>query len=225
MKIAVIDLPGSNSSTEVSEILSRLNQQVEILQYRADSLKGIDAVIVPGGASFGDYLRPGALAKGTPVMGAIKAFAAAGGPVLGIGNGFQVLCEMGILPGALLQNPDMKFCNRDILVKVESNKSPFTKKIPIGTILKLPMGCYYGSYWTDRRTINDIEEAAHVALRYCDQFGETDYLSPFLGSLNGVAGVVSRHENVLGIMPRPERASDDLFGNTDGLAFFRSLVS
>lgn len=224
MRVAVVDFPGSNSSAEVAKIVSSLGHDAVVLDYHADSLKDAEMAILPGGFSFGDYLRPGALAKGTPVSGVIRKFATDGGAVLGIGNGFQILCEIGVLPGCLLQNPDMKFCNKEVQVKVVSNECPFTKNLPIDSILTLPMGCYYGRYYLDRRTINDLENTNHIALKYCDQYGDTDIEKPFLGSLRGVAGIINRHGNVLGLMPRIERATDPLQGTTDGLKFFQSFL-
>ena len=223
-KIAVIDFPGSNTSAEVVRILNNMAQEAFVLNYRADSAKDAQAIILPGGFSFGDYLRPGALAKGSPVTGVIKRYANEGRPVLGIGNGFQILCEIGVLPGVLLQNPTMKFCNDEANVHVETHLSPFTKHIAEDTMLRLPMACYYGRYYTDKRTIKDLEEAKRVPLRYYNQYGEVDFDESFLDSLHAVAGLTNKQENVLGLMPRIELATDPLLGLTDGLLFFESLA-
>ncbi|MCC6933588.1 MAG: phosphoribosylformylglycinamidine synthase subunit PurQ [Deltaproteobacteria bacterium] len=224
-KIAVVDFPGSNSSAEVVRILKNLDQDAFLLNYRAESAKEAAAIIIPGGFSFGDYLRPGALVKGTPVTGLVKRYANDGKPVLGIGNGFQILCEIGILPGVLLQNPSMKFCNEEANVRVESHGSPFTKYIPEDTMMRLPMACYYGSFYTDKRTIKDLEDAKRVALRYYDQYGEVDLYNGFLSSLHSLAGVTNKEGNVLGLMPRIDLATDSLLGLTDGLMFFKSLIN
>ncbi|MDR2338005.1 MAG: phosphoribosylformylglycinamidine synthase subunit PurQ [Deltaproteobacteria bacterium] len=223
-KIVIIDLPGANSAVEMSATLNQLGHTVRIANYKEETLKNTELIILPGGYSFGDYLRPGALAKDVPVMGAVKKFARDEGPVLGIGNGFQILCEAKILPGILFQNPTLTFFRNDIYVKVLSNNTFITKNIEPETVLKLPLACYYGSYYTDKRTINDMEEFQKITLKYCDEFGEIHYNdSNPTESLNAVAGIVSRHGNVVGLMPRIDRAVSELFGNTNGLKFFESL--
>lgn len=226
MKIAIIKFPGSHGAEDVLYAYQTvLKQEAFLVWHKEETLHEPSAVIVPGGFSFGDYLRPGALAKGSPVIGALRRFAEDRGAVLGIGNGFQLLCELGILPGALLTNPRQQFVNDQVFVKVESSNSPFLREAKPGQILRLPLACYHGQYYADPKTLKDLEEAGQIALRYCDSEGEIDNTTNSTGSMNAIASVLNRHRNVLGMMVHPERAVEELVGNTDGLCMLRSVVA
>ena len=227
LKVAIACFPGASSAPEVCETMKSLGHEARIADYREEQLKNTDLVILPGGYSYGDYLRPGALAKGTPLVGAVKKFASDGGNVLGIGNCFQILCEAGLLPGILFQNPNQRFFQSSVYVRVE-NETFITKRMSPGSVLELPVACYYGSFYTDKRTANDLEYLQRIVLRYCDEYGEfvddvRDNGSNPLHSLKAIAGIASRHGNVVGIMPRIDRAVSEMFGNVNGLKFFKEL--
>jgi phosphoribosylformylglycinamidine synthase len=216
MKIGIVVFPGSNCDHDAwYAVTSGLGQQAEMIWHDSSTLGGVDAVILPGGFSYGDYLRCGAIAKFSPVMGAIRQFAQDGGPVLGICNGFQVLTESGLLPGALLRNTDLKFVCRTVPVRVETADTPFTQGVTPGAVLRLPVAHGEGCYVADERTLDELEAEDQVVLRY----GE-----PCNGSMRNIAGILSRARNVMGMMPHPERASDPLLGNTDGLSILQSVV-
>lgn len=226
MRIAVVKFPGASGADDVAHAYGTiLNQETVIVPVEEESVGKADALIVPGGFSYADYLRPGALAKGTPVAGAIRKFAKDGGPVLGIGNGFQILCELGILPGALVMNPNGRFVSQDVHLMVDSTKNPFTQKIQQFKVLKLPLACGYGCYYADKRTLRDLENGGMVALRYCNAEGEVDPTTNVTGSLSSIAGVISRHGNVLGMMAHPERHVEAILGGTDGLEILRSVLT
>lgn len=217
MKIGVVLFPGSNCDHDAWYALSHnLNVPAEMVWHQQDSLAGFDGVIIPGGFSYGDYLRCGAIAKFSPVMKAIRKFASDGGPVLGICNGFQVLTEAGLLPGALVRNAELHFVCRTIPVEVVSTDSPFTSGATEHQVLRLPIAHGEGCYIADERTLDELEAEDRVVLRY----GE-----PVNGSLRDIAGIVSARRNVMGMMPHPERAADPLVGGTDGLVLLRSMVS
>ncbi len=181
-------------------------------------------MVIPGGSAFGDYLRPGALTIGSPIMGSIRKFARDGGPTLAIGNGFQILCEMKVLPGVLLQNIGLQFLNQNVFLKVESTASPFTKVYEEEDILSLPMACNYGRWYADKRTIRDMEENREIVFRFCDQEGDVDPEDPFNDSLHAVAGIKSRHGNVLGMICHPERAAEGVIGNDEGLKLLSAVL-
>lgn len=217
MKIGVVLFPGSNCDHDAWYALSHnLNVPAEMVWHQQDSLAGFDGVIIPGGFSYGDYLRCGAIAKFSPVMKAIRKFASDGGPVLGICNGFQVLTEAGLLPGALVRNAELHFVCRTIPVEVVSTDSPFTSGATEHQVLRLPIAHGEGCYIADERTLDELEAEDRVVLRY----GE-----PVNGSLRDIAGIVSARRNVMGMMPHPERAADPQVGGTDGLVLLRSMVS
>ena len=180
--------------------------------------------MIPGGAAFGDYLRPGALTIGSPVMGAIRKFARDGGPTLALGNGFQILCEMKVLPGILLQNMDLQFMNRQVFLRVENTKTPFTKNYDEEEIIRLPIACNYGRYFADKRTIRDMEENGEIVFRFCDQEGDVDPEEPFNESLHAVAGICSRHGNVLGMICHPERVCEAVMGSEEGLPLLSAVL-
>ena len=216
MKFGVVVFPGSNCDHDAWYALSHnLGQQAEFIWHDAASLGNVDAVILPGGFAYGDYLRCGAIAKFSPVMGAVRKFADEGGLVLGICNGFQILVESGLLPGALLRNRDLKFVCRTVRVRVENNATPFTCNAAQGQILRIPVAHGEGCYFADPRTLDQLEQERRVVLRYVDNPN---------GSLHDIAGICNERRNVMGLMPHPERAADVLMGSTDGRVILESMV-
>ena len=216
MKFGVIVFPGSNCDHDAFyAVTNNLGQKAEYIWHDSASLGDVDAVILPGGFSYGDYLRCGAIAKFSPVMQAIKDFAADGGVVLGICNGFQILVEAGLLPGALLPNRSLKFVCRDVHLRVETVNSPFTCDAQRGEILRIPIAHGDGCYYADERILDELEADDRVVFRYLDNPN---------GSLRDIAGILSRERTVMGMMPHPERASDTLMGSTDGLTILHSMI-
>ena len=216
MKFGVIVFPGSNCDHDAFyAVAHNLAQPAEFIWHDSASLGNVDAVILPGGFSYGDYLRCGAIARFSPVMRAVRRFASAGGPVLGICNGFQILVEAGLLPGALIRNRGLKFICRELRLRAATANSIFTSAIPPAAVLRIPMAHGEGCYYADERTLDELEAEDRVAFRYLDNPN---------GSLRDIAGVLSRERNVMGMMPHPERASDPLMGSADGLAVFRSML-
>lgn len=225
-RIAVPKFPGASGAEDVVYAYSSVIGDVEAYTVapEAERLGKPDAVIIPGGYSFGDYLRPGGLAKTCRVSGAIKKFARDGGPILGVGNGFQILCELDLLPGALIINYSTSFMNEQAYIKVASNLCPFTKHLAEEKVLRMPISCYYGAFFADPRTLRELEQDDHIAFRCCNHLGDTDDPIGFNGSLNSIAGIISRHGNVMGMMPHPERAVEAVRGGTDGLAVLSSVL-
>lgn len=223
MKVCIIDYPGSSAKAETKKIFEALGSQVEIVWHQEESLGSPDLVVLPGGYSYGDCLRPGALAKSSPASGLAKRFASKGGRVLGIGNGFQILTESGVLPGALLANEE-GFLSDLVNIKIKSKDNSFTKNLD-KELIKLPLACYFGRYWVDGRTLQEIEDNEQIAFRYVDQFGDYHAENPFNNSSRGVAGLLNRNKNVLGVMVRPERATKDFHASKDGLELFKSILS
>ena len=220
MKIAVIQYPGSAYQDFVFALGELLGHQPYLVWHEEEDLGGPAAVVLPGGFSFGDYLRPGGLAKGSVISGPLRRFAKDGGTILGVGNGFQILCELGLLPGAFLPNPAGDFCNEQVHLVLESNKHPLLKDLPIGKVLRLPMACYAGRYFLDQRSLNELEGNGLVAFRYSDKEGDCDFEKNYNGSTRSIAGIISRGENVLGVMAHPERALSAMFGGVDGREIF-----
>jgi phosphoribosylformylglycinamidine synthase len=217
MKFGVIVFPGSNCDHDAYyAVAHNLAQRAEFIWHSDTSLGGVDAVILPGGFAYGDYLRCGAIAKFSPVMRAVREFAASGGPVLGICNGFQILVEAGLLPGALIRNRGLKFICRQVHLRAVTRDSIFTSAIQPGQVLRLPIAHGEGCYYADDRTLDQLEAEDRVLFRYLDNPN---------GSLRDIAGVLNRERNVMGMMPHPERASDPLMGSDDGLAIFRSVLN
>jgi phosphoribosylformylglycinamidine synthase subunit PurQ / glutaminase len=216
MKFGVIVFPGSNCDHDALYAASRnLGQQAEFIWHDSTSLGGVDAVILPGGFSYGDYLRCGAIAKFSPVMRAVRQFAGEGGLVLGVCNGFQILVEAGLLPGALIRNRGLKFICREVGLRVETSESPFTCAARRGQVLRMPIAHGEGCYIADERTLDELEAEDRIAFRYIDNPN---------GSLRDIAGILSRERNVMGMMPHPERATEPLMGSSDGLAVFQSML-
>jgi len=217
MKFGVVVFPGSNCDHDAwYAVVHNLGHEADFVWHQASSLGDVDAVILPGGFSYGDYLRSGAIAKFSPVMTAVRRFAAEGGLVLGICNGFQILVESGLLPGALIRNRGLKFICRQVPVRLETADSPFTNAGRRGEILRIPVAHGEGCYVADERTLDELEAEDRVAFRYVENVN---------GSARSIAGILNRERNILGMMPHPERASDPLMGSTDGLIVFRSMVA
>jgi len=217
MKAGVIVFPGSNCDHDAwYAVNENLHGRAEFIWHDSPTLGDVDAVILPGGFSYGDYLRCGAIARFSPVMQAIKKFAADGGLVLGICNGFQILVEAGLLPGALLRNQELKFICREVKLRTETTASPFTSKLTKGQILRIPIAHGEGQYFADERTLDRLEAEDRVAFRYVENPN---------GSARDIAGILNEGRNVLGMMPHPERACDPLMGSTDGLGIFESVLN
>lgn len=217
MKFGVVVFPGSNCDHDAwYATTTNLGQQAELLWHGSEDLQGVDAVILPGGFSYGDYLRCGAIARFSPIMSAVSRFARAGGLVLGICNGFQILVEAGLLPGALVRNAGLKFICKPVELEIVTTNSPFTHGGVAGGRLHLPIAHGEGQYIADDDTLNILEAEDRVALRYIDNPN---------GSMRNIAGILNEGRNVLGMMPHPERAMDPLMGSTDGMVLFESLVS
>jgi phosphoribosylformylglycinamidine synthase len=226
MKFAVVVFPGSNCDHDAYHAAKHvLGHDTEFVWHKETNLKGADVVILPGGFSYGDYLRTGAIAQFSPVMQAVKTFADQGGPVLGICNGFQVLCEAQLLPGALLRNRDLKFHCEHVYVRVEQTNTPFTLRATPGQVLSLPIAHGEGNYFADAATVATLESSGRVIFRYCDASGQTTDEANPNGSLNGIAGICNEARNVVGLMPHPERACESPLGSRDGLILFESVVS
>jgi phosphoribosylformylglycinamidine synthase len=216
MKFGVIVFPGSNCDHDAFFAVSNnLGQKAEFIWHDSDSLGDVDAVILPGGFSYGDYLRCGAIAKFSPVMQAVKKFAADGGMVLGVCNGFQILVESGLLPGALIRNRSLRFICRELRLKVGTTNSPYTCAAETGQVLRLPIAHGEGCYVADERTLDELEAEDRVAFRYIDNAN---------GSMRDIAGILNRERNVMGLMPHPERATEPLMGSTDGRVVFESML-
>ncbi|HEX7049841.1 MAG TPA: phosphoribosylformylglycinamidine synthase subunit PurQ [Longimicrobiales bacterium] len=224
MNIAIITFPGSNCDYDCYKAVKDvLGARAEFIWHRERSLGDADAVILPGGFSYGDYLRAGAIARFSPIMDAVRRFADAGGPVLGVCNGFQVLCEAGLLPGALVRNRSLKFSGRDVRVRVENADTLFTSRYAEGQVLRIPIAHGEGCYVADDETLDRLERERRVVFRYVDAAGTaTDDANPN-GSVRNIAGIMNEAGNVLGLMPHPERAVEALLGSTDGLGVFESL--
>lgn len=224
-RVGVILFPGSNCEQDAVEAVRMLGGEAELLWHGDATVAGVDAVIVPGGFAHGDYLRPGAIARFSPVMAAVQRFADDGGPVVGICNGFQVLTEAGLLPGALLRNAGLRFVCKDIFLRVETGETPFTRSYQAGQVIRLPIAHNEGNYFADAETLACLEGEGRVALRYCSAEGTVDEASNPNGSLAGIAGILDARGRVLGMMPHPERLADPQLGGTDGRPMFEALLA
>ena len=226
MNFAVLQFPASNCDQDAVHVLKNvLGHSAQLLWHKETSLGGADAVVVPGGFSYGDYLRTGAVARFSPVMQAVQQFAASGGPVLGICNGFQILCEAGLLPGALIRNRSLQFRCEQVYLKTMTRNSPFTNKIPEGKLLRVPIAHGEGCYFADPDTIGKLKADDQILFRYVNAQGEPTEISNPNGSVENIAGICNERRNVAGLMPHPERASEPLLGSADGRAVFESLVN
>ncbi len=226
MKFAVVVFPGSNCDHDAYHAVRHvLGQEAAFVWHKETGLGGADAVILPGGFSHGDYLRTGAIARFSPVMDAVRQFADRGGPVLGICNGFQILTEAGLLPGAMLRNAGLKFRCEHVHVRVEQTDTPFTLACDPGRVLKLPIAHGEGNYFADPDTIRDLEQNRQVVFRYTTEDGLVTADANPNGSINNIAGICNRTRNVVGLMPHPERACESPLGSADGLVLLESAVA
>ncbi len=225
MKFGIPVYPGSNCDRDVGWVIEKvLGHQVVYLWHKERDLKGVDCVIIPGGFSYGDYLRAGAMAKLSPVTETIKEFAHRGGLVMGICNGFQILLESGLLPGAMLPNKTLSFICKFVHLRIENADTPFTHLYKRGEVVRIPIAHAEGNYTCPPQTLKEIEENGQVVLRYSSPEGEVSQEFNPNGSLNNIAGICNKRGNVFGLMPHPERASEAILGSTDGLRMFQSIV-
>jgi phosphoribosylformylglycinamidine synthase len=225
LKFGVVVFPGSNCDHDAYYVCKKiLGQETVFLWHKEEDLKGVDVVILPGGFSYGDYLRCGAIARFSPVMREVVRFAKQGGTVIGICNGFQILLEAGLLPGVLLRNASLKFVCKYVHLRVESNDSRFTNQCSTGEVLSIPIAHGDGNYFTDPETLRRLEGSGQILLRYCDADGRLTPEANPNGSMANIAGIVNAEGNVLGMMPHPERSSDPLLRHTDGQKIFRSIL-
>ncbi len=226
MKAAVVEFPGSNCDHDAYEWSSRLfGLDTARVWYTSRDLAGADLVIIPGGFSYGDYLRCGAMAARSPVMESVVEHARRGGLVIGICNGFQILCEAGLLPGALLRNRTLTFLCREVCLRCETADSPFTRAVGKGGLLRLPIAHGDGNYFCDPETLDALRAEDRVAFRYVNPRGQTDEAWNVNGSLDAIAGILSEDRRILGMMPHPERASEALLGSRDGAGVFESMMA
>jgi phosphoribosylformylglycinamidine synthase I len=225
MKFGVVQFPGSNCDFDTFHVLRDIMKRPTVMLWHKDhDLRGVDCVVLPGGFSYGDYLRSGAIARFSPLMQEVKAFARRGGRLLGICNGFQILLELGLLPGAMLRNKDLKFLCQHVHIRVENARTDFTRAARKGQVLRIPIAHFDGSYYAPPRVLRDLETNGHVVFRYCDADGNVTPEANVNGSLDNIAGIRSAAGNVLGLMPHPERASEALLGSEDGRTIFESLI-
>jgi len=225
MKFGVLVFPGSNCDHDTCNVVGGvMGQPVTYLWHESTDLEGSDAVLVPGGFAYGDYLRTGAIARFAPIMQSVRRFADAGGLVMGICNGFQILCEAGMLPGALMRNAGLRYICRQVNLRVETGGSPFTEGLARGQVLRMPIGHMEGNYFCDRATLDALRREDRVAFRYATAAGEVSAEANPNGSLDNIAGVLSEGRNVLGMMPHPDRSSEALLGSADGLLLFQAMA-
>jgi len=229
MKFGVVVFPGSNCDDDMIYVLGKvMGQKVVKLWHKDSSLEDFetnDCIVLPGGFSYGDYLRAGAIARFSHLMNAVIEFARQGGFVLGICNGFQILCESGLLPGVLLRNQNQKFICKNIFLKTQTNNSPLSSKIELEKPLKIPIAHAEGRYFADEKTLRELNSNDQILFKYCDPAGQVTREANPNGSLENIAGICNKTRTVFGMMPHPERASEEILGNTDGKILFESLIS
>ena len=230
MKFGVVQFPGSNCDADAYHAIgSVIGQPVEFIWHQSEKVSGVDAIILPGGFAFGDYLRTGAIARFSPVMKAVDRFARSGGLVLGICNGFQILLEAGLLPGAMTRNKDLRFLCRQVHIRVENTDTPFTCAAQPGEVLEIPIAHMDGNYFCEPAALTELERNNQIIFRYVTPEGrdaaENDREANPNGSLRAIAGICNRERNVVGLMPHPERAVESPLGSADGLLIFRSMVA
>lgn len=236
MKFGVVQFPGSNCDDDALQaIRTIIGQPAEFIWHQSEDLGGSDAIVLPGGFAFGDYLRTGAIARFSPVMKSVDRFARSGGLVLGICNGFQILLEAGLLPGAMMRNQGLRFLCRQVNIRVEQTDTPFTSAAKVGQVLQIPIAHMDGNYFCDRTTLAELERNQQIIFRYVAPSAEKSLESGYSaeaanreanpnGSLQAIAGICNRERNVLGLMPHPERAVESPLGSADGMVIFRSMV-
>jgi phosphoribosylformylglycinamidine synthase I len=229
MKFGVVQFPGSNCDDDAFHAIgSIIHEPVDFIWHQSEDLKGSDAIILPGGFAFGDYLRTGAIARFSPVMKSVEKFARSGGLVLGICNGFQILLEAGLLPGAMMRNTGLRYLCRHVHIRVETTDHPFTCAAKKGQVLKIPIAHNEGNYFNEPKVLDELERNNQVIFRYVTPEGadaEIDREANPNGSLHAIAGICNRERNVLGLMPHPERAMESPLGSQDGLVLFKSVVA
>jgi phosphoribosylformylglycinamidine synthase len=226
MKVAVLTFPGSNCDDDCFRALAQIDGlEPHFVWHRTPELGAVDAVVLPGGFAHGDYLRAGAIARFSPVMASVLRFAQAGGPVIGICNGFQILCESGLLPGAFLRNDTLRFQSRTVSIRVETADSPFTSAYRVGQLLRIPIAHGEGNYFADSETLARLAGEDQIAFRYTTATGALGPDSNPNGSAENIAGILNEGRNVLGMMPHPERAMEDALGSADGRGVFESLAA
>ena len=224
MRFAVLQFPASNCDQDCVHAVRVLGHQADLLWHKETSLGAAEAVIIPGGFSYGDYLRCGAIARFSPIMQAVQRFAAAGGLVLGICNGFQILCEAGLLPGALIRNRSLQFRCEQVFLKTANFDTPFTRAIPQDQVLKIPIAHGEGCYFADESTLQTLEANGQILWQYCSAAGELTEAANPNGSLRNIAGICNATRNVAGLMPHPDRACEAILGSTDGRYIFQSMI-
>ena len=225
MKFGVVVFPGSNCDHDAFYAIGNVLQKpVEFIWHQSENLANCDALILPGGFAFGDYLRTGAIARFSPVMKSVEKFAKTGGMVLGICNGFQILCEAGLLPGAMMRNSGLRYICRHVYVRIEQANTPFTSAAQKGQVLKMPIAHNDGNYTCDDAMLAELEKNRQVVFRYTSPDGSDDAAGNPNGSMANIAGICNRERNVAGLMPHPERAVESALGSNDGLVIFRSMI-
>jgi phosphoribosylformylglycinamidine synthase len=225
MKFGVLVFPGSNCDHDTYNVIAEIARQpATFLWHDSEDLQGVDAVLVPGGFAYGDYLRTGAIARFSPVMQAVQKFASGGGLVLGICNGFQILTEAGLLPGALMRNAGLKYICKQVHLRVETADSPFTNQLRKGEVLQIPIGHMEGNYFCTAEDLRELEAEDRIAFRYATAAGDVTAEANPNGSLSNIAGILNAGRNVLGMMPHPDRSSEKLLGSSDGWKVFASMV-
>lgn len=222
----VVVFPGSNCDHDAYHAMKHvMNSEVKFLWHKDTDLSGIDFLIIPGGFSYGDYLRTGAIARFSPIMKEVTKFAKQGGPVMGICNGFQILLEAGLLPGAIMHNQELRFVCKNIFIRCETTDSLFTQTLQKGQVLDIPVSHGEGNYFTDADSLKSLQDNDQVIFRYCDENGNLTHESNFNGSIDHIAGICNEGRNVLGLMPHPERAMERLLGSEDGKLIFDSILN
>jgi phosphoribosylformylglycinamidine synthase I len=225
MKFGVVIFPGSNCDYDTYYVLKDVfDQETTFLWHKEHSLRDVDCVVLPGGFSYGDYLRSGAIAKFSPLMQEVKEFADRGGLVLGICNGFQVLLELELLPGAMLRNKNLKFLCQHVQLKTENADTPFTNRAQQGDVLRIPIAHFDGNYFAEPETLHMLKQNRQIVFRYCEPDGRLTERANVNGSLDSIAGLMNAAGNVLGMMPHPERASEAILGSEDGRVIFESII-
>lgn len=221
----IIVFPGSNCDHDAYHALSNiLEVETRYIWHKESDLSDIDIIVIPGGFSYGDYLRSGAIARFSPIMKEVEKAARDGTPTIGICNGFQILLEANLLPGAMMHNQQLRFVCKNVHIRCENTDSIFTNHLQKGEVLKIPVSHGEGNYFIDEDGLKELKDNQQIAFRYCDSNGELTYESNFNGSVDHIAGIVNKQGNILGLMPHPERAVESLLGSTDGLSFFESLL-
>lgn len=226
MKTGVLVFPGSNCDHDAYHALAHvMNSEVKFLWHKETDLSDVDFLIIPGGFSYGDYLRTGAIARFSPIMQSVTEFAQKGNPILGICNGFQILLEAGLLPGAMLRNQELRYVCKHVYLHCETSESVFTQNIKKGSVLKIPVAHGEGNYFTDNAGLKQLQDEDRILFRYCDKSGIANEAANFNGSIDNIAGICSEQRNILGMMPHPERAMEQELGSSDGKALFESILN